>query len=83
VDFLSWQIPHFSWEFASSLLSSWLSMDGALRNEEQGNKGLASATFSRGEKMETFIPNPCRFRRELERTRIRFFHFEFAWLDSG
>jgi len=45
-----------------------MSMDGALRNEEQGNKGLASATFSRGEKMETFISNPCRFWRELERT---------------
>jgi len=44
--------------------------------EEQENKGLASATFSRGEKMETFISNPCRFRRELEGTMKRFFHFE-------
>jgi hypothetical protein len=33
LEFLSWQIPQFSWEFASSSLSSWLSMDGALSNE--------------------------------------------------
>jgi hypothetical protein len=34
-----------------------------------------------GEKMETFISNPCRFWRELERTRRWFFHFEFAcWI---
>jgi len=33
LEFLSWQIPQFSWEFASSSLSSWLSMDGALSTE--------------------------------------------------
>jgi len=53
-----------------------MSMDGALRNEEQGNKGLAAATFSEERKGKSFIPNPCRFWREFERTRIWFFHFD-------
>ena len=48
---------------------------------EQGNKDLASATFSRGEKREIFIPSPC-LRHALALININYARLEARVLEE-